>query len=61
MKKTDIKKLKRLRLSRETLRELASSDARKIAGGNQENVPSCPSACEDGGELTPFTGCGGIQ
>ena len=49
-KLTEVKKLKKLRLSRETIRELMGSDAEKAAGGNQTQSMSvetdCPRNCE---------------
>ena len=50
MKKNEAKKLKKLRLSRETLKTLASSDIRKAVGASVEGI-SCPShvGCTDGG------------
>ena len=44
--KKEAKKLKKLRLSRETLRELESSDAQKVlareAGGSPMSFKCCP-------------------
>jgi hypothetical protein len=51
MKKNETQKL---RLSRETLRDLKSSDAQKVVGGV---VGSCPSYCQSG--LEP--GCATCQ
>lgn len=42
MTKNEVKKLKRLQLSRETLHALASSDIQKVVGGGSN---SCQSAC----------------
>lgn len=47
MRKNDFKKL---RLSRETLQPLTSSDIRKVWGGSQF---SCPSDCGDNGCQPP--------
>jgi hypothetical protein len=47
MRKNDFK---RLRLSRETLQTLTSSDIRKVRGGSQF---SCPSDCNEGGCQPP--------
>jgi hypothetical protein len=41
MKKNEVKKLKKLRLSRETLQVLASPDVRKVVGGSEGPVTSC--------------------
>ena len=53
MKKNEVKKLKKLRLSRETLQSLTSSDIRKAAGVSVG--VSCPTSpnCVDGGGLCP--------
>jgi hypothetical protein len=42
MKKNEVKKLKKLRLSLETLRDLTSSDTRTVVGGV---VVSSPTYC----------------
>ena len=43
MKKNEVKKLKKLRLSRETLQALTSSDVQNVKGGaNIDEFPSCP-------------------
>lgn len=46
MKKNEVKKLKKLQLSRETLRDLTDSDTRNVVGGQKESAAaSCQSAC----------------
>jgi hypothetical protein len=48
--KKKVMKVKKLQLSRETLRDLRSSDAQKVLGGNQEPV-SCQS--QEPGDCCP--------
>jgi hypothetical protein len=43
MKKNEVKKLKKLRLSRDTLRNLTNSDIQKVVGGSQ--IFSCETDC----------------
>ena len=43
MKKNEVRKLKKLRLSRETLHALTSSDFQKVVGGASDNTFSCHS------------------
>ena len=49
-------KLKKLRLSRETLQNLTSSDAKKVVGGVEYVAPSCmssgccPTTPDEGGQ-----------
>lgn len=47
MKKNENKKLKKLQLSRETIRNLTDSEAQKVVGGmsTQSSVCDPPSAC----------------
>jgi hypothetical protein len=42
--KKDVKKPRKLQLSRETLRELMSAEAQRVVGGNSDG-DSCPSGC----------------
>jgi len=49
MKKNEVKKLKKLRLSRETLRDLTSSDIQKVVGDepiSPETDCVCPTRSE---------------
>ncbi len=62
MKKNEARQLKRLRLSRETLHALTSSDARKVAGAASLGI-SCPTGnvgcfaeLGGGGGVCPETG-----
>ena len=55
MKKNQGRKIQKLRLSRETLRDLKSPEAQKVVGGDSQ-VDSCPSGwwmcpCRPTGEI----------
>ena len=50
MKKNEVKKLKKLQLSRETLRELTDFDAKQVVGGGASTPTRCigtePEPCD---------------